>query len=151
MSIRAILWARDVSARINVPPAERILLIVIATYHHDKTGDCFPSYDTLAENTGWKKRAVIQMAGRLESNGLIVRQKRRVNGHQASNHFVLFGHPKGREWNATRVHGDAPSQSARGGTQTRVHGDAPDRDSISTRGKSYASGLAVFDGGRKHA
>ena len=150
MSIRAVLWARDVSARINVPPAERLLLLAIATYHHDKTGECFPSYETLAEATGWKKRAVIMMANRLEENGLIIRQKRRVSGHQGSNHIVLFGRPVSAKWQVARVHKKAPCESAPGCTQPRVHRDAPDREYI-TKGISRASGMVVLDGGRKHA
>lgn len=151
MSVRAVLWARDVSARINVPPSERLLLLVIATYHHDKTGQCFPSYDTLAEGTGWKKRAVILMADRLEANGLIVRQKRRVGGHQGSNHFVLFGHPSGREWRSTRVHKKAPCESASPCTLPRVHGDAPDREEITYRGKAGPESVALKVVGGRHA
>lgn len=150
MSIRAVIWARDVCARIDVPPAERLLLIAIATYHHDKTGDCFPSYETLAEATGWKKRAVILMANRLEENGLIIRQKRRVGAHQGSNHIVLFGRPVAEKWRASRVHKKAPCESAPGCTLTRVHRDAPDRED-NILGISQASGLVVLDGGRKHA
>lgn len=149
MSIRATLWARDISARIDVPPAERLLLLVLATYHHDRTGECFPSYETLAEKTGWKKRAVILMVGRLEANGLVIRQKRRVGGHQGSNNFVLFGHPIAKEWQATRVHKKAPCESASPCTLGRVHGDAPDREyNTSRKGDPKPVGLKVVVGGR---
>ena len=150
MSVRAMVWARDIAARIDVPPAERLLLLVIATYHHDKTGECFPSYDTLAENTGWKRRAVILMTGRLEANGLLFRQQRRVGGHQGSNNFVLFGRPAGNKWQASRVHKKAPCESARGCTLPRVHGDAPDREVITTKGAGPGpTALKIIRGGLK--
>lgn len=128
MSIRAINWAIDVCARIATPPGERLVLMVIAKHHNDKTGACFPSYETIAEQTGFKRRKVIYSVADLEANGLIFTQDRRVQGHQGSNHFVLFGRPSFTKWTPARVHHKAPCESAPQCTQTRVHPSAPDRD-----------------------
>ena len=146
MSIRALNWAREVCARIDVPTGERLILWAICLHHHDKTGECFPSYDTIAEETGFQRRKVIYAVSELESNGLLIRQTRRANGHQGSNHFVLFGRPVGGKWRKTRVHKKAPCESAPQCTQPRVHPSAPDRD-WSIEGAS-ANGLRVIGGGR---
>lgn len=144
MSIRAINWAREVCERIDVPPGERMILWAIALHHHDKTGECFPSYDTIAKATGFQRRKVVYAVRDLEANGLLITQQRRVNGHQGSNNFVLFGHPSGPRWRNSRVHKKAPCESAPECTLTRVHRSAPDRDCIYIKGQ--ASGLKIVGG-----
>ena len=150
MSIRAINWAREVCERINAPSKHRLALLIIAMHHHDKTGECFPSYDTIANGCGFSRRKLIDLVADLEANGLIVRQKRRNGAHQGSNHYVLFGRPASKKWVPSRVHKKAPCESANGGTLTRVQTGAPDRDWF-YKGETQASELRVFDGGRAHA
>jgi hypothetical protein len=150
MSIRAINWAREVCERIDAPSKHRLALFIIAMHHHDKTGECFPSYDTIAKGCGFSRRKLIDLVADLEENGLIVRQSRRVQGHQGSNHFVLFGRPAGNRWRAARVQKKAPCESANGGTLPRVQTGAPDRDCL-YRGATQASGLRVLNGGRARA
>lgn len=133
MSIRAINWAVEVSIRIGIPYRNRLTLWALARHHHDKTGQCFPSYETLSLETGYKRRKVIYNVQELEFNGLIIRQSRRVSGHQSSNHFVLFGRPKFNEWCVSRVHHGAPCQGARACTPPRVHVGAPNKGDIYTR------------------
>ena len=117
MSIRAIKWAREVCERIDVPSKHRLALFVIAMHHHDRTGECFPSYETIAKACGFSRRKLIDLVADLEGNGLIIRQTRRVAGHQGSNHFVLFGRPKSPGWSPGRVHKKALCESANGGTR----------------------------------
>lgn len=150
MSIRAINWAREVCERIDVPPGERLILWAICLHHHDKTGDCFPAYDTIAKATGYRRRKVIYAVAELQANGLIVVQDRRVKGHQGSNHFVLFGRPKGKKWQRTRVHKKAPCESAPQCTLPRVHPSAPDRDWYN-RAETQAKNLRIVNGGRADA
>jgi biotin operon repressor len=147
MSIRAINWAREVCERIDAPSKHRLALLMIALHHHDKTGECFPSYDTLANATGISRRKMIDLVSDLEENGLLIRQKRRKGGHQGSNNFVLFGQPKGGKWTPARVHKTTPCESANGGTLPRVQTGAPDRDWF-LNGEAQASGLRVVNGGR---
>ena len=128
MSIRAINWAREVCERIAAPSKHRLALFVIAMHHHDKTGECYPSYDTVALACGFSRRKLIDLVADLEDNGLLIRHKRRAGGHQGSNHYVLFGRPKALKWVPTRVHKKAPCESANGGTQPRVPPFAHDRD-----------------------
>ena len=148
MSIRAINWASEVCERISAPSAHRFTLMVICTFHHDKTGECFPAYDTIAKRTGYSRRKVIGLVADIEANGLIVRQKRRVGGMQGSNHFVLFGRPAGDKWVTTRVHNSTLCQSANGGTLTRVQTGAPDRDYLYRPKEAQANGLKIVIGGR---
>lgn len=149
MSIRAMNWAREVCARIGVPPNDRLVLWAICMHHHDKTGECFPAYETIAEHTGFSRRKVIYSADALEANGLIVRQYRRSNGHQGSNHYVLFGVPSSKKWKRTRVQNSAPCESAPACTLPRVHQRAPDRDYF-IKGEAPASvvPLRAVSGGR---
>ena len=148
MSIRAAVWARDVCAKIDVPPGERLVLMMLALHHHDKTGECFPSYETLCRETGFYRRKVIYAVADLEANGLIVCQKRRVNGHQGSNHFVLFGLPKGHRWVKSRVHKSTPCESAPQCTLPRVHPSAPDREASITKGDQAKAKVLPFRGAR---
>jgi biotin operon repressor len=125
LSIRAINWAREVCERIGAPSKHRLVLLMLALHHHDKTGECFPSYETIAKACGFSRRSVIDLVSDLETNGLLVRQKRRDGGHQGSNHYVLFGRPSGKKWIAARVHKTTPCESANGGTLSRVQTGAP--------------------------
>lgn len=149
MSIRAVNWAKDVCARIGVPPQERLILFVICFHHHDKTGECFPSYETISEMTGYRRQRVIEGVNALELNGLVIRQKRRVGGHQGSNHFVLFGRPAATEWQPARVQKKGPCKSTHGGTQPRVRTGGPDREYNTSKGAGPESvALKVIAGGR---
>lgn len=144
MSIRAINWALDVCERIEAPARHRHVLLVLSIHHHEKSGNCFPAYDTLANACGFSRRKVIDLIADLEANGLIIRQKRRVGAFQGSNHFVLFGMPIGKKWSETRVQKKAPCESANGGTLTRVQTGAPDKDWYIKGGQ--AKGLRVIGG-----
>lgn len=148
MSIRAINWAIDVCERISAPSAHRFVLMVLCTFHHDKTGECFPSYETIAKRTGYSRRKVIALVSEIEGNGLVIRQKRRVSGTQGSNQFVLFGRPAKPKWVHSRVQDSTPCQSANGGTLTRVQTGAPDRDYIYGAEETLANGLKIIRGGR---
>ena len=148
MSIRAMTWARQVCERIDVPPGERLVLWAIALHHHDKTGECFPAYETLAKATGFTRRKVMFAVADLEANGLIVCQKRRVNGHQGSNHFVLFGLPKAARWVRSRVKPPTPCKSELEFTQTRVNRSSPDREVSITKGDQAKATVLPFRGAR---
>ena len=144
MSIRAINWARQVCEAIDAPSRHRLVLVMLALHHHEKTGECFPSYETLGNACGFSRRKVIGLVADLIENDLIISQKRRVGGHQSSNHFVLFGRPAAAKWRTARVHQPTPSQSANGGTLTRVQTGAPDKEDI-FKGAA-ASGLRLVGG-----
>jgi len=150
MSIKAMNWAREVCRRISAPPSHRLALLMVCFHHHDQTGECFPSYNTIADTCGYSRRKVIYLIDDLEQNGLLTRQKRRVGGHQGSNRFVLFGRPKGEYWVASSVQKKAPCQSANPDTQFRVQTGAPDRDWVE-KGEVALSNLRVVTGGISRA
>lgn len=137
MSIKAIRWAYGLFEVVDIPPQERSVLVALCYHHHDKTGECYPSYDTLALLSGYRRRRVIEAVKNLKEWGLIRTQKRRVGGHQGSNQFLLFGAMK----RAARVQTGAPSQSAQKSTLPRVQTGAPDRGNIYT--SDFASGDVV--------
>lgn len=137
MSIKAINWATDVCARLGTPPKHRLILFSISKHHHDKTGACFPSYETIARETGHRRRGVIEAVNDLEANGLLMKQLRRVNGHQGSNNFVLFGRPRADKWIPTRVQKKAPCYVQQD-PLVRVRTGALDRD-------YYTKGTATTD------
>ena len=128
MSIYAINWAREVCARINVPAKHRLVLLILCSHHHNTTAACFPSYETIARETGYRRRGVIDTVKELEENGLLTKQVRRVSGHQGSNNYQLFGRPVATKWISPRVQKKAPCESAEAGTLSRVRMGAPDRD-----------------------
>ncbi|MCE6973082.1 helix-turn-helix domain-containing protein, partial [Cereibacter sphaeroides] len=102
MSIRAINWARKTCSAFGVPAQHRLALFALCFFHNDKTGECFPSYDSIATDIGYGRRKTIDLVRDLEANGLVMIQTRRAGGHQGSNQYVLFGKPIGRKW-ADRV------------------------------------------------
>ena len=128
MSIKAINWARAICAEIGAPPKHRLVLFVISIHHNDKTGHCFPSYETLASSTGYRRRGVIDIVKELEENGLVTKQTRRENGHQGSNNYVLFGRPTAAKWVANRVQKKATCESGGASTQGSVLTGAPDKN-----------------------
>lgn len=138
MSIKAIRWAYSLFEVIDIPPQERSVLLALCYHHHDKTGECYPSYDTLARLSGYRRRRVIDAVRSLKEWGLIRVEKRRVRGHQGSNQFLLFGSMK----RGTRVQKGAPSQGAQKGTLARVQTGAPDRGNIYT---TAGDGAEVVD------
>lgn len=134
MSIRATLWARDVCALLDAPADCRLFMLALALRHHDKTGECFPSYETISDDTGIPRRRIITVAKECAYNGIVIIQPRRVRGHQGSNQFVLFGRPAFSKWSKSRVRKKALWQSADGGTLARVRTGAPDREELTTKG-----------------
>lgn len=139
MSIRAINWCRDVGRRLKIPALERAVLMHICCYHNEKTGECFPSYDTIADDSGYRRRRVIEAVKLLEANGLITVQSRRVMGHQGSNGYVPFGKAVCGKW--------TPAQSAPVCTLPRVPPYAPDRDWLLKK-KTQTSDAKLASGGR---
>ena len=133
MSIRAIDWALKVSQSLGIPTGTRMTLLALAYHHHDRTGACFPSYDTLAAETGQSRRKVIVDVGDLEANGLATRRRRRVDGHQGSNQVELFGSPNWPTWRQRRVQETGGCEGAPGDTQARVNGGAPDKELLTNK------------------
>ena len=87
MSIRRILSALDA----DLPPAEKLLLVLLADNADDTTGKCWPSQAYLARRAGVTRKSVNQIISRLVSKGLVTVQKRyRDTGAQRSNLYWVL-------------------------------------------------------------
>ena len=91
MSIRAASWANKICEKSDIPPQLRAVLNALCFYHDSKTGNCFPSYQTISDITGYRKRGVIDYVAELEANGLISIIRRYEGREQKSNQYTLFG------------------------------------------------------------
>ena len=88
MSYHLAAWAMDV----DVPPREKLLLILIASHANDE-GECFPSQTTLAYRSGLSRRTVLRSLAELEERGVITRRKRRrPDGSRSSDTIRLNVH-----------------------------------------------------------
>lgn len=88
MSYHLAAWAMDV----DVPPREKLLLILIASHANDE-GECFPSQTTLAYRSGLSRRTVLRSLADLEERGIIARrQRRRPDGSRSSDTIRLNVH-----------------------------------------------------------
>lgn len=154
MSIRATNWAYALFKTADIPPQERAVLLCLCWHHVDKTGGCFPSAETLAVLTGYRRRRVFDAIKSLEDWGLIQREKRRVEGHQGSNQFRLFGRFNRAAFDATSVHKKALCESADGSTLPECPPVTHERGDISYRAKRASQGgetqraLRLIVGGR---
>lgn len=91
MSMKAVRWAFRMIAEHKLPAPVRLVLLSLAYRHHDETGACFPTYKTIAADTGMSERAAIDAMKALAATKLITVQARSVHGHQRSNQYDLFG------------------------------------------------------------
>lgn len=107
-------WAYGLFEVIDIPPAERAVLLALCWDHTDK-GGCYPSQERIALMTGYRRRHVNNLLKRLEGVGLIRRKKARTKGKYEKTSYALFGAAK----RDSRVH-----PSAQGGSSSRVHSPA---------------------------
>lgn len=158
MSIRAIKWAHSVLPVIDLPPTEVAVLLILSFHHNDKTGDCFPSMQTIAESAGVTSRRVQQAVVRLCEWSLIKKKRGGTSQGNASNRYTLFGKPKRPRETGKRVPDQRqmkPEQKSRFETGKRVPVSnrkpcSDDRGNTTGEEKAPAK-LAVIDGGRAHA
>lgn len=107
MSIRAIRWAYGLFEVIDIPPAERSVLLALCWDHTDTNG-CYPSQDRIALLSGYRRRKVCDCLNSLEGMGFIKRQTARKGGKFQQTRYRLFGTCKIKP-------------CADGGTRHRVH------------------------------
>ena len=75
----------------GLKPPTKIVLYWLADHHNSETGDCFPRIKILAKECEMDRSTVLRHLDILEDAGLIRRvQRRRENGSQASNSYVLM-------------------------------------------------------------
>lgn len=146
MSIRATKWAFDVMLFTDLPPTERCALLFLAYKHNDKTGDCFPSMQTIADACGIGERRARQAVKNLEAWRLIKSRRGATPSGNASNRYTLFGAAKRPRQTGTKK----PVQSGTRLPFSNRQTVADDRGNT-REGESQARNLIVLDGGRAHA
>lgn len=153
MSIRATKWAHGVLPLVDLPPTERMTLVCLAFYHTDKTGECFPAMQTLADDVGVTSRRIQQAVDKLVAWGLITKKRGGTAARNASNRYTLFGNPKRPKQTGTRF----PVQTGtKKPVQTGTRFPVSNRNTVSDErgylqgGEGKAVELRVLNGGRGH-
>jgi len=92
MSIRVsrAVWCLD------LPTSEKIVLLAYADFADDTGGRVFPSYDTIADMTGIKRRQVINITHKLKAKGLLQIEKAGGRGRYSTNHWCIAPAPNDR-------------------------------------------------------
>lgn len=85
MSFQAMAWA----VKMKLPPKEKLLLLMLANYASNQSGDCYPSINTLCDDTGMSKSSVIRALQALEGAGLMIVNRRSVEGINLPNFYRL--------------------------------------------------------------
>ena len=89
--------------QIPMPPTTKLVAITLATYADYETGECYPSIQTLMDDTGLSNRAVIAHLKNIEKLGILIAD--RSNGRRTYYRFdvenltkaVTQGHSSGNQ------------------------------------------------------
>lgn len=73
--------------QIPMPPTTKLVAITLATYADYETGECFPSIQTLMDDTGLSNRAVIAHLKNIEKLGILIAD--RSNGRRTYYRFDM--------------------------------------------------------------
>jgi len=88
MSIKALNWAIHEADITN--PLKKWMLVCLADFHNQETGQCNPSIATLLKMSGMKRSTVYQYLKELETEGVITKDTTfRENGSQTTNYYYL--------------------------------------------------------------
>ena len=88
MSHKAMSWAVEVRA---IPISTKAILMLLAEHHNRERNQCNPSIETLCNESGLKRRAVLGHLSTLEEGGLIKRETRSLGrGNGKRTDFILF-------------------------------------------------------------
>jgi len=87
MSHLATYWAIE---QVGISPTAKLVLLILADYHNNETGLCFPSKAALAKKCCCDSRTVQRMIGELKAANLITADARKdSNGRQTSHQYLL--------------------------------------------------------------
>ena len=87
MSFSMIAWAFKQQPK---TPTQKFVLLALADFHNGTTGQCDPSFETIASKTGYQKRAVQYAIKDLQKQRFIKYRKRRVNSHKHTSNSYTF-------------------------------------------------------------
>ncbi len=85
MSFQAMAWA----IKAELPTREKFVLLMLANYASNETGDCYPSMATLAKDTAMSRDSVIRALRSLEASGHIRITRRTSDGVNLPNVYRL--------------------------------------------------------------
>ena len=85
MSFQAMTWAVNQ----NLPALQKIVLLMLANYCNNKTGQCNPAQATLADECGLSLATCKRKIVELEQLGLLIIEKRSAEGVNLPNQYVL--------------------------------------------------------------
>lgn len=88
MSRKAVDWAYSLG-NVKLPTGLRLTLLYLADRHNGRTGQCFPSYDRIAEDLGVDRNTAIRHIKLLENKWRLLRKKERRDQRQRSNQYDL--------------------------------------------------------------
>lgn len=83
-------WAYGLFEVIDIPPAERAVLLSLCWDHTEKDG-CFPSQERISLLSGYRERKVRDLLKSLEDQGFIKRNRVKSKGKYAHTVYQLFG------------------------------------------------------------
>lgn len=110
-----------------LPASQRHVLLDMATHTNRATGECFPSIDTLARDTGQSKRQVIRSISNMRDAGILKVGKRKTRDGLGNRYTItLPKHPREFTPEETAV-GDCMSPTK---TTDRQEGDIPETQKV---------------------
>lgn len=137
MSVQAMKWAAEILYAHDLTATQRLVLVCLANHHHNGTGACFPSMDSIGLFAGVSERRARLAVSTLVKLGLVTRRKRVTSRGQSSNQYDLFGRFK-RADKKSRARADARVRATGG---TLASGDKE-----SSLIEPYAKGLRLVGG-----
>lgn len=85
MSFQAMTWAIEQELKVK----EKIVLLMLANYCNNHTGQCNPSLPTLAKECGMSKDSVIRAIKILESKNLVTPIRQKIGAVNLPNQYLL--------------------------------------------------------------
>ncbi len=98
----------------DLPPSEKLVLILLANNAKDEDGTCFPSQKYLAKKSGFARGTVNGIIRRLHEAGYIeiTHQYRDDGGLRANTYTVFPDHPCQAELHGVVIHNDKGMSSS---------------------------------------
>jgi DNA-binding Lrp family transcriptional regulator len=89
VSWQASAWAKKTRGLRSI--GDKLLLMILAEYAHPETGECWPSQQSLADDSGMTPRNVIRCLNSLQESGFITRSQK-GNQHRPSLYMLHMSH-----------------------------------------------------------
>jgi hypothetical protein len=68
-----------------------IAVYAVLVRHANRDGVCWPSVESICKSVGWSKKIVVAAIKRLVDAGVVVKEKRQINGMDQSNLYRIVG------------------------------------------------------------